>query len=505
MFTNVSFIKDEVIFIMQQDSLKSKTIKGTAWSAADAFLGQGVTFLVGIVLARLLSPDEYGLIGICLILTTVLNGIVDSGFSNALIRKKDATDTDYNTMFITNMTISIVLYLILFICAPQVSVFFSRHELSDLIRVVGLILFANALSITQVTILTKRIDFKTKTKASLISAIVSGVVGIALAFMGLGVWALVGQMLSRQLLYTVCLWVFNKWWPSFAFSSNSFHYMWGFGWKLMLSGLLNNIWNQLYQVVVGKCYSPATLGQFTKSNEYASIFSTNLSGIIQRVSYPVLSELQDDKERMVEGYRKVIKMTMFVTAICMITLGAVSEPLIYCMIGPQWHEAATYMPLICISMSLYPLQAINLNMLQVLGRSDIFLYLEIIKKIIGIVPLCIGIFVNIYWMLFTSIITGILALYLNSWYIGKVIGYTFFKQLRDIAPSFGIAFTIAISVYFFRYLPLSNWVILPIQFFVFVVVFVLVFSKSGLDECKEVKEAMLPVWKKIKHYLQIGR
>ena len=456
------------------------------WSAADAFLGQGVTFLVGIVLARLLSPDEYGLIGICLIFNTVLCGIVDSGFSNALIRKKDCTDDDYNTMFLTNLGFSIVLYGLLFICSPLVAHFFGRQELTALIRATGLLLFFNALSITQVTILTKRIDFKTKTKASLISAILSGIVGIAMANTGFGVWALVGQMLSKQLLYTLCLWVLNKWWPKLMFSTASFAYMWGFGWKLLLSGLLNNIWNQLYQVVVGKFYSPATLGQYTRSYEYANIFSANLTSIIQRVSYPVLSEIQDDKQRMVEGYRRVIKITMFVTAICMISLGAVAEPLIYCLIGSQWHEAATFLPLICISMAFYPLHAINLNMLQLLGRSDIFLYLEIIKKIIGTIPICIGIFIDIYWMLITSIIIGFVSLYLNSWYTGKVLGYTFWKQLRDIAPSFAIAFTIAISVYFLKYLPISNLGILLIQIVVGVLVYVVISRKSNLDEYKEV-------------------
>ena len=468
------------------------------WSAADAFLGQGVTFLVGIVLARLLSPDEYGLIGICMIFNSVLNGIVDSGFSNALIRKKDCTDDDYNTMFLTNLGFSIVLYGLLFVSSPLVALFFGRQELTALIRATGLLLFFNALSITQVTILTKRIDFKTKTKASLISAILSGIVGIAMAYTGFGVWALVGQMLSKQLFYTLCLWVLNKWWPTLKFSASSFRYMWGFGWKLLVSGLLNNIWNQLYQVVVGKFYSPATLGQYTRSNEYASIFSSNLTTIIQRVSYPVLSEIQDDKQRMVEGYRRVIKMTMFVTAICMISLGAVAEPLIYCLIGPQWHEAATYLPLICISMSLYPLHAINLNMLQVLGRSDIFLYLEIIKKVIGIVPICIGIFVDIYWMLVASIFISFVSLYLNSWYTGKALGYTFWKQLRDIAPSFGIAFAIALSVFFLKYLPISNWVILPIQIVVGVVVCIIACRKSQLEEYKEVIGMIQPMWSKIK-------
>ena len=366
---------------MAQESLTNKTIKGTFWSAADAFLGQGVSFIVGLVLARLLSPAEYGLIGICLIFTTVLNGIVDSGFSRAIIRKKDSTKDDYNTMFITNMVVSVVLYVLLFLSAPFIAQFFGHKELISLVRVVGSILIINALSIIQVTVLTKRIDFKTKTKASIVAAITSRIIGIAMAYCGFGVWSLVAQQVSNKLFYTISLWILNKWLPNFRFNIESFHYMWGFGWKLMVSGLLDSIWNQLYQVVVGKFYSPTTLGQYTRSKEYASIFSSNITGIVQRVSYPVLAEIQDDQDRMVAAYRRVIKTTMFIYCICMFALGAVAEPLIYCLIGPKWHEAATYLPIICISMSLYPLHAINLNMLQVQGRSDIFLYLEIITKV----------------------------------------------------------------------------------------------------------------------------
>lgn len=481
------------VFNMQQESLKNKTIKGVGWSAADAFLGQGVTFIVGLVLARLLSPDEYGLIGICLIFTTVLNGIVDSGFSNALIRKKEVTDEDYNTMFTTNMAISIVLYVLLFISAPLVSDFFHRIELTALVRVTGLILFFNALSITQVTILTKNIDFKTKTKASLVSAIISGVIGIAMAFMGYGVWSLVAQQLSKQLLYTLCLWVLSKWWPKFTFYKDSFKYMWGFGWKLLASGILNNVWNQLYQVVIGRCYTSSTLGHYTRANEYASIFSSNLTLIVQRVSYPVLAEIQDDKERMVQGYRKVIKITMFVTAVCMISLGAVSEPLIYTLIGTKWQEAATYLPLICISMSLYPLHAINLNILQVLGRSDIFLYLEILKKIVGIVPIVIGIFCGIYYMLLTSILTGVISLYLNTWYTGKTLNYSFWKQLRDIAPSYFTALVIAVAVYFLKYLSLPYYVVLMLQIIVGLVACITISEIFKFDEYKELKTIVIKV------------
>ena len=396
-------------------------------------------------------------------------------------------------MFLTNLGISVVLYLLLFATAPLVADFFHRQELTALVRATGLVLFCNALSITQVTILTKRIDFKTKTKASLFSAVISGAIGIGMAFGGYGVWALVAQQLARQFFYTAGLWMLNRWYPKFTFSKDSFCYMWGFGWKLLVSGILNNVWNQLYQVVIGKCYAPATLGQYTRSQEYASIFSSNITSIVQRVSYPVLAEIQDDKARMVEGYRKVIKMTMFITAVCMIFLGAISEPLIYCLIGEKWHEAATYLPLICLSMSLYPLHAINLNMLQVQGRSDIFLYLEIIKKVISILPIGIGIFVGIYWMLVASIFAGILSFFLNSWYTGKSLDYSSWKQLRDVAPSYGVAFVIAVAVYFMKYLPLSYWVILPLQLAVGTIVGIALCELTKMREYGEYKKMCMKV------------
>lgn len=481
----------------ETSSLKDKTIKGTFWSAADAFLGQGISFVVGLVLARLLSPEEYGLIGISLTFTIILNGVVDSGFSSSLIRKKDASNEDYNTMFITNMVVSLLMYIILYFTAPLVSIFFNR-EITLLVRVLGLVLIINGLSLVQNTILTKKIDFKTKTKISLISAIVSGIVGILLALNGFGVWALVAQQLSRQILYTILLWIFNHWFPNFRFNLTSFKYMWGFGWKLLVSGLLENLWKELYQIVVGKFYSPATLGQYTRSRSYAQLFSSNITTIIQRVTYPVLSEVQDNRDRMVSAYRKVIKITMFVTCVCMINLGAVAEPLIYCLIGPKWHEAATYLPLICISMSLYPLHAINLNMIKVQNRSDIFLYLEIIKKIIAIGPLCMGIFLDIYWMLIGSIMTGVICFFLNTYYTGKKLGYSSWKQLKDIAPSYGVAIVIALAVYFLKYLPFSYWVILPLQILVGIVVFLVICEITKLEEYIEIKNIAVSAINKIR-------
>lgn len=482
---------------MMEESLKNRTIKGTFWSAADAFLGQGVTFFVGIILARMLTPAEYGLIGIVSIFTIILSGVVDSGFSNALIRKKNTTDDDYNTMFFTNMAMSIVMFIFLYVLAPYIAFFFARDELVNLCRVMGVILIIQAFSLTQTTILTKEIDFKTKTKASLISAIVSGIVGIGMAYADLGVWALVGQQISRNFLYSVMLWVLVHWWPKLSFSCDSFLYMWGFGWKMMVSGLLNNIWNQLYQVVVGKFYSPATLGQYTRSKEYAGIFSQNFTVIIQRVSFPALAEVQEDPIRMVQAYRKIIKETMYVTIVCMLLLGAISEPLIYCLIGPQWGDAASYLPLICVSMVLYPLHSINLNMLQILGRSDILLILEVIKKIIGIIPLLLGIFIGIYSMLWGVVVTGVISFFLNSYFTGKKLNYSSWMQLKDISGSFAISVIISIIIYYLKYLPLSYWIILPLQLTLGAILLILICEKLKMNEYMEIKAMIKSIMKRI--------
>lgn len=268
---------------------------------------------------------------------------------------------------------------------------------------------------------------------------------------------------------------------------------------MMVSSILNTVWKELYQLVVGKFYSPATLGQYTRAKQFSSLFSSNLTNVIQRVTYPVLSEIQDEKERMVAAYRRIIKLTMFITFTLMFALGAVAEPLLYCLIGEKWHEAATYLPLICFVGAFYPLHAINLNMLQVQGRSDLFLFLEIIKKIIGLVPLFVGAFVGIFPMLYTSIGTSIISYFLNSYFPGKLLGYTSWKQLKDIAPLFFIALIMAVAVYFLKYLPLSNWAILPIQIVVGAAMFVGLCKLTKSKEYEEAKEIVLPMILKIKH------
>jgi O-antigen/teichoic acid export membrane protein len=479
---------------MADKSLKSKTIKGVGWSSVDSIAQHTVSFVVSIVLARLLSPDDYGLLGLVGIFTAVCQTLILGGFSSALIRKKDITDDDYNTAFIVNLGMSLLLYGVVFLGAPWIADFFQRQELVALVRVASVSLVIGAFAIVQQTKLTKRIDFKTQMKITLVASIVSGIVGIVLAWHKWGVWALVAQQITSNLFRTVLLCLSNRWFPKLRFSLKSFHELFGFGWKLMVSGLLDTVWKDLYQGVVGKFYSPGTLGQYTRAKHFSVLFSSNLTHVIQRVTYPVLSNIQDDKERMVAAYRKIIKLTMFATLFCMFALGAVSTPLLNCLIGAKWHEASTYLPFICFIGAFYPLHAINLNMLQVQGRSDIFLILEICKKTLGLVPLFVGAFVGIIPMLCTSILTNFLSFFLNSYYTGKKLGYSSWRQLEDIALSFTIALVTAIAVFSLQYLPLSYWLILPLQIVVWIGLFwglCLIFQSAEYKEMLNIAFSML--------------
>ncbi|MBQ0047171.1 MAG: lipopolysaccharide biosynthesis protein [Prevotellaceae bacterium] len=478
---------------MPEESLKKQTVRGVGWSFADSMLGQGITFLVGLVLARLLSPDEYGLIGIIMIFVTVFNAIVDSGFSSALIRKNNATDKDYNTMFLVNLAVSIFLFFAMYFASPLIAQFFQREELTALCRVMGVVVILNALSIVQNTVLTKRLDFKTKTKASFISSLISGVVGVVMAYMGYGVWALVGQQISRQLLNTICLWIFNRWFPNFNFSIESFREMWQFGWKMLASSIIDQTWTQIYQVVIGKCYSPATLGLYTRAHQFADICSRNLTAIVQRVSYPALSMLQDDRVRLKNGYKKVIKVTMLVTFTLMLGLAGCAKSLIIVLIGEQWVECVPMLQVICFSMMFYPLHALNLNMLQVQGRSDLFLKLEIIKKVIAIGPILMGVFIGIYWMLIGSFFTGLMAYYLNAYYSGPFLKYSIKEQIMDFMPSLIMALAMFAILFGMSYLSLNHLALLPVQIIVGAAFTLTVCEIRKPEEYMEIKSIAMPI------------
>lgn len=417
------------------DSLKQKAAKGILWSTVERFSVQGVQFVIMIVMARLLTPYDYGIIGMLAIFIAVAQSLIDSGFSQALIRKQDRTDVDNNTVFYFNIVVSALLYLILYVSAPFVADFYDTPQLCTVMRVVCLGIVFNSFAVVQRALLTIRIDFKTQAKAALTAAATSGIVGIVMAWHCFGVWSLVVQQLLNLGVNTGLLWLLSKWRPRLVYSWRSFHELFAFGSKLLASGLLDTVYRNIYPIVIGKLFSASSLGHYTRAHQFSEFPSSNVTGIIQRVTYPVLCEIQNDDVRLANIYRKFLKLSAFVIFPLMAGLAAVAGPFVNIMLGSQWGFCGQLLQVICFSMIWYPVHSINLNLLQVKGRSDLFLRLEVIKKILGVAVLCVtapfGLMVMCYGQIFSSLV----SLVINTYYTGKLINVGFVRQMRDLLPT----------------------------------------------------------------------
>lgn len=437
------------------ESLKKQTINGIIWSGIERFSVQGIQFLIMIIMARLLTPKDYGLVGMLTVFIAIAQTFIDSGFSQALIRKQNRTETDNSTVFYFNIGVGICIYILFYIIAPFISKFYDTPELTAIMRVISLGIIFNSLAIVQRAILTIKIDFKTQAKASLISAILSGITGITMAYKGLGVWSIIAQQLVNLGLSTILLWIFAGWFPQGKFSKNSFRELFTFGSKLLASGLLNTLYNNIYLIIIGKLFTASKLGYYTRAQQFSDFPSTNLTGILQRVTYPILCKIQDDKDKLAQAYRKFLRMSAFIIFPLMVGLSAVAEPFILLLLKGQWHFTAIILQIICFSAMWYPIHAINLNLLQVKGRSDLFLRLEVIKKILGTVILIISIPLGLIGMCYGLITSSLIALTINTYYTGKLINVGFIRQMKDLAPTLVLVLTMW-SIIYFGILPLSE-------------------------------------------------
>ena len=417
---------------MAEQSLKDKTVKGVIWSSVERFSVQGVSFIVTLVIARILDPKDYGLVGMLAIFMAVAQTLIDSGFTQALIRKQDRTETDNSTVFYFNIIISTFLYLLLFAIAPWVADFYEEPQLTDLMRVLCLVVIINSFAVVQRAIYTASLNFKTQAQAAFIAALVSGIVGVVLAYQGYGVWTLVWQQLLNAGINTVLLWIYSRWYPKWMYSWKSFRELFAFGSKLLASGMLDTIYTNMYGLLIGKVFSAASLGFYAQADRFTKLPSSNITGIIQKVTYPVLCTLQDDDKKLREDYRKLLRLSAFIIFPLMCLLAGIAYPLVELLIGEKWRFAATLIIPLCFTMMWYPIHAINLNLLQVKGRSDLFLKLEIIKKIIGLVVLVCSIPFGLLVMCYTGIVTSIICLIVNTYYTGKLIQVGFIMQMRDL-------------------------------------------------------------------------
>lgn len=443
------------------ESLKNKTVKGTLWSALERFSVQGIQFVVMIIMARLLTPDDYGLVGMLAIFIAVSQSLIDSGFSQALIRKQDRSEIDNSTVFYFNIVVGIGLYTILFFTAPLIARFYNEPLLIPLTRAIGLSVIFNSLVVVQRALLTVKLDFKTQANASLVGAVLSGALGIWMAYAGFGVWAIVGQQLSNLFIITLLLWILSHWRPIRTYSWKAFRELFGFGSKLMLSGLIDTIYRNMYLIVIGKVFKASDLGYYTRAHQFTDFASSNISGIFQRVTYPVLCSIQDDDVRLADVYRRLLKTSAFVIFPLMMGMMGIARPMVISFLTEKWLFSAALIEVLCFSQMWYPVHAINLNLLQVKGRSDLFLRLEIIKKITAVCILFITLSLGLLAMCWGMLVNSIFALIINTYYTGKLIHLGFFSQMKDLLPILLLSFIMGVSVYLtMNLIHLNPWILM---------------------------------------------
>lgn len=429
------------------ETLKHKTVKGVVWTSVDRFANQGVSFVFSIVLARLLSPSDYGIIAMTAIFFSVAGCFIDSGFGSALIRKKDRTEEDLYTCFFFNVVVSIACYMLLFLCAPLIAKFYNQPILTAIIRISGLNLVIGAFAGVSGAMFSYKLDFKTPAIISLICNIVSGLVGVIVAYLGYGIWALVWQGVASGTLRSLLTIVASKFHPKFAFSKKSFHYLFSYGSKLTLSYLIGTLYENIYPIFIGKFYKPSQLGNYARALGWAQLPSSNITGVIQKVTFPVLAEIQDDSQRLAFNYRRLLRLSAFVVFPLMVGLSAVASPLIRVVLTSKWDGCIIYLQIVCFALMWYPIHAINLNLLEVKGRSDLFLRLEIIKKIVGLCIMFVAIPLGVEAMCWSMIVSSIICLFINTYYTGKIIHVSFWMQMKDILPIFLNSCLMGIIVY----------------------------------------------------------
>lgn len=430
------------------DNLKKKTISGIAWSAMERFSVQGIQFIVMLIMARMLTPKDYGIVGMLSIFLAVSQSLIDSGFSNALVRKQNRDDIDNSTVFIFNTVISLLLYALLFFFAPFIASFYNTPELTNVTRVIGLIIIFTSLTIVQRSIFVQKLDFKTQAKASLIAAVLSGVTGIYLAYRGFSYWSLVVQTLLSTIVNTIILWIYSTWKPRLCFSMTSFKELFSFGSKLLVTGILERIYQNVYPLIIGKAFSSSHLGYYTRAHNFSDFPTSNFTGILMRVTYPVMCNFQNDNEPLKIVSKKFLKLSAYIIFPLMFGMVVLAKPLVISLVGEQWEFSADLLQIISFQMIWYPINALNGNILQVKGRSDMFLKAEVIKKTICIILIVIAVPMGIEALCVAGVIGSVIGMFVNAHYTKKVLGYTIFQQLFDLLPIILLSMAMALSVYF---------------------------------------------------------
>lgn len=417
-----------------KENLKQQTKKGLYWSTLGNLSNQGMRFIFGIVLARLLSPDAYGVIGMLTIFICIVSAFIDCGFSQALVVKADRTQKDFSTEFWFNIGVGSIGYLILFIVSPYIANFYNMPILSPVLKVIGLGVIINSLCVVQSAQFAIKLDFKTPAKISIVTQIFSGIIGIILAYYRWGVWALVFQQVIGGCINAVFLWIYAKWRPTFEFSVDSFKYLWNYGSKVLGSSLIQQVYDNLYPLIIGKFYNATSLGLYSRANSFATLPSNNLSKIIGSVTFPVLSKINNDLQKLIGVYTKILKCTAFIVFPLMIGMAVTANSFVKILLNEQWYDCIIMLQLLCCALIWQPLSFIHINVLKVIGRTDLVLKLEIMKRTIGLISIFCSVPFGVVGMCIGFIIFYLYSFILNTIYVSRALKLSTIGQIRNILP-----------------------------------------------------------------------
>lgn len=472
---------------MPQENLKYKTKKGIYWTFVEQFCNYGLQFIVGIIMARLLSPSDYGITALPAVFIVVAEVFINGGFGTAMVRKPELTEKDISTAFIYSISVGLLCYLILYLSAPYIAIFYNTPVLTPLIRVTALSFLWGPLVTPQTIILQRRLDFKTPARITIITKIIGAIIGICLAYMGYGLWSLVIMNVVSSFLSFVQTWFAVKWIPKKKWSRDSFNYLWGYGNKLILSSLLEKIYQNIIPIVLGKYFSTYDLGLYSRAKGYASLPAVQGTSIVQRVVFPTLSKQQDDIKALERNYRKMLKVTAFVIFPVMVLLSALARPLIIVMLTEKWEECVVLLQIICFSSLWYPIHVINLTLLQVKGRSDLFLKLEVIKKIIGICAIVLTLPFGLVVFCAAQIVNSIISLIINTRYTGKILSIGFIEQMKDLLPTLSLSMLCFVIISIINVFIESNYLQIVVGIIIGTCIYVggaLIFKFSELSDVK---------------------
>lgn len=477
--------------------MNSKVFSNFIWRFAERCGAQLVTFIVSIILARILAPEDYGQIALITVFTTVMQVFVDSGLGTALIQKKDADDLDFSSVFYFNFVVCLVLYLVMFMSASFIAGFYNDRSLTPIIRVISLTIIISGIKGIQQSYVSRNMLFKRFFYSTLGGTIFSAFLGIAMAYAGYGVWAIAAQQLSNTMIDTLILWLTVKWRPKKMFSWKRLKALLSFGWKLLVSSLLDTIYNNIRSLIIGKMYSSSDLAYYDQGKKFPNVIVANINTSIDSVLLPTLASAQDDKKRVKAMTRRAIKTSTYIMAPLMMGLTFCAEPIVKLVLTDKWLPCVPFLRIFCITYMFYPIHTANLNAIKAMGRSDLFLKLEIAKKIVGIVLLLSTMWFGVMAMAYSLLVSSVLSQIINSWPNSKLLSYAYFEQVRDILPSIALAVFMGCCVKLVEFLHLSTIVTLLLQVPFGAVIYVSASALLNLESFEYLMDMIRPMVKKI--------